>query len=97
MGQGGRHWNEWLSEEGSSYIEIQAGLTNPQLEHIPMDGNCTWEWVEAYTALDIKPDIAHGDYKNAVENIEEYMSKTEDTRLEAMCDFIKHENLKENN
>ena len=73
MGQGGRHWNEWLSEEGSSYIEIQAGLTNTQLEHIPMDGNCTWEWVEAYTALDIKPDIAHGDYKNAVENIEEYM------------------------
>ena len=38
MGQGGRHWNEWLSEKGSAYIEIQAGLAHTQLEHIPMAG-----------------------------------------------------------
>jgi len=47
MGQGGRHWNEWLSEKGSAYIEIQAGLANTQLEHIPMKAGETWEWTEA--------------------------------------------------
>lgn len=34
---------------------------------------------------------------NKVQNIDEYMEKTEDTRLKTMCDFIKTESLKENN
>ena len=71
MGQGGRNWNEWLSEEGSAYIEIQAGLAHTQLEHIPMPANTVWEWTEAYTALDA--NTAHGDYKNAAAEIEKYM------------------------
>ncbi len=32
-----------------------------------------------------------------IKNIDEFMQKTEDTRLQAMCDFIKQESLKENN
>ena len=32
-----------------------------------------------------------------VENIEDFMAKTEDNRLKAMCDFIKQDKLKENN
>ncbi len=32
-----------------------------------------------------------------VKNIEEYMQKTEDLRLQTMCDFIKQDKLKENN
>lgn len=73
MGQGGRNWNEWLSEEGSAYIEIQAGLAHTQLEHIPMPGNTVWEWTEAYTALEVDADVAHGDYSNATTEIENYM------------------------
>lgn len=73
MGQGGRHWNEWLSEEGSSYIEIQAGLAHTQLEHIPMEGDTSWEWVEAYTAFDADAKIMHGDYEGAVSKVEDYM------------------------
>lgn len=73
QGQGGRHWNEWLSEEGSSYIEIQAGLANTQLEHIPMKGKSVWEWTEAYTALNCRSKDMHGDYKNAIKTIEGYM------------------------
>ncbi len=75
MGQGGRHWNEWLSEEGSAYIEIQAGLAHTQLEHIPMDEETTWEWIEAYTTLDRSKDIMHGDYKKAQEDIDNYISE----------------------
>ena len=32
-----------------------------------------------------------------VQNIEEFMEKTEDTRLKEMCDFIKKDSQKENN
>jgi len=73
MGQGGRNWNEWLSEEGSAYIEIQAGLAHTQLEHIPMPGNTTWEWTEAYTALCHDAACLHGDYTNAISEVETYL------------------------
>ena len=73
MGQGGRHWNEWLSQKGEAYIEIQAGLAHTQLEHIPMPGNAVWEWTEAYTLLQGDPKILHGEYGNAVRAVEDYM------------------------
>ncbi len=34
---------------------------------------------------------------NKIKNIDEFMEKTEDKRLEAMCEFIKQDKLKENN
>ena len=73
QGNGGRHWNEWLSEEGSSYIEIQAGLANTQLEHIPMKGNEVWEWTEAYTALSCDKNDVHFEYSKAIKTVEGYM------------------------
>jgi len=75
QGQGGRNWNEWLSEDNSFYIEIQAGLAHTQLEHIPMKGNETWEWVEAYTAMDAEASALHGDYDVAVKTVEERLNK----------------------
>ncbi|MBQ2696253.1 MAG: DUF5107 domain-containing protein [Clostridia bacterium] len=71
--QGGRNWNEWLSEEGSAYIEIQAGLAHTQLEHLPMNGKTVWEWTEAYTALSLDASVTHGDYEKAGEAVEAYM------------------------
>jgi hypothetical protein len=32
-----------------------------------------------------------------IQNIDEFMEKTEDNRLQNVCDFIKQESLKENN
>ena len=75
MGQGGRHWNEWLSEEGSAYIEIQAGLAHTQLEHIPMTGRTVWEWEEAYTLLEGDPKALHGEYGEAVRAVEECLKR----------------------
>lgn len=70
MAQGGRHWNEWLSEEGSAYIEIQAGLAHTQLEHIPMKARDVWEWTEAYTLLEGDPSVMHGDYDKAIDAVQ---------------------------
>lgn len=74
-GSGGRNWNEWLSEEGSAYVEIQAGLAHTQMEHIPMPANTTWEWTEAFTALQAPPEALHGEYTCAVETVQRYMAE----------------------
>lgn len=60
MGAGGRHWQEFLSKKGSAYIEIQAGLARTQLEHIPMEADDTWEFMEAYGQASCDPALAHG-------------------------------------
>lgn len=50
--QGGRHWNEYLSnKEAGPYIEIQAGLAHTQYEHFIMAKESKIEWVEAYTPM----------------------------------------------
>ena len=51
MGQGGRHWQRFLSNGTEKYIEIQAGIAKTQQDHVPMPENVTWEWLEAYGSL----------------------------------------------
>lgn len=75
QGQGGRNWGEWLSEEGSAYIEIQAGLASTQLEHIPMPAHTVWEWTEGYTALKGDSSVLHGDFEGAVEAVKKLLSE----------------------
>ena len=54
-GKGGKHWQTFLSQPGSAYIEIQAGLARTQLEHLPMAGGATIGWLEAYGPLQTDP------------------------------------------
>lgn len=71
QGAGGRHWGEWLSEEGQSYVEIQAGLARTQLEHIKIAPHTKLEWTEAYGAVRCDEKSVHGDWdtaRRAVEN-----------------------------
>lgn len=49
--QGGRHWNEWLSNACKPYVEIQAGLLKTQLEHFMMDKEAVIEWTEGYCGV----------------------------------------------
>lgn len=72
---GGRHWSEWLSEEGQAYIEIQAGLAHTQLEHIPMPAKTKWEWTEAFTAIDGNKNELYGDWEKAIACVEEQFTK----------------------
>lgn len=60
QGTGGRNWQKFLSPPGGGYIEIQAGLTRTQLEHLPMPPGETWSWMEAYGLLEADPEIVHG-------------------------------------
>ena len=58
---GGDHWQEWLAQRGTEYLEIQAGLARTQLEHLPMPARASWSWVEAYGLLETDADAVHGD------------------------------------
>ncbi|MDH2413254.1 DUF5107 domain-containing protein [Nocardioides sp. CER19] len=66
---GGRRWQQFLSGEGSPYVEIQAGLARTQLEHLPMPAGETWSWVEAYGMAELDPAAAHGPWSVAQEAV----------------------------
>lgn len=71
QGHGGRNWNRFLSDGSGSYIEIQAGLSRVQLEHLPMPAHSVWEWMEAYGAVDCPPERVHtADWAEARRSIE---------------------------
>lgn len=59
MNQGGRRWQEFLSEPGRAYIEIQAGLAATQLESIPMPAKTEWAWTEVFGLLEADPGKVH--------------------------------------
>ena len=63
-----KRWNSLLETGGPTgrYVEIQAGLGQTQYECIPMPPKTTWRWVESYGAIQLDPQIAHGEYAHAV-------------------------------
>ncbi|MFE1406651.1 DUF5107 domain-containing protein [Streptomyces sp. NPDC058770] len=61
-GPGGRRWQEWLTEPGTTgYAEIQAGLARTQLEHVPLEPGAEFSWLESYGPLSADPEAVHGD------------------------------------
>lgn len=86
MGAGGRHWQEFLSQPGSAYIEIQAGLAHTQLEHLPMPGGKTISWLETYGPMQADPKTVHGqDWQAATGAVDAQLEKTVSTAdLDAM-------------
>ncbi|MFG2497731.1 DUF5107 domain-containing protein [Streptomyces sp. NPDC048441] len=60
-GTGGQRWQEWLTEPGTGgYAEIQAGLARTQLEHVRLDAESEFAWLESYGPLSADPGQVHG-------------------------------------
>jgi tetratricopeptide (TPR) repeat protein len=74
-GQGGRRWQEFLSQKGTAYLEIQAGLARTQLEHLKMPARTTWDWLETYGLLEANPDSVHGDWTKAQNEVEQKLEQ----------------------
>lgn len=76
QGTGGHSWQSFLSAGTREYIEIQAGLANTQMEHIPMPSNTTWEWTEGYAALKCDKGKAFSeDWNTAVDEAAQELKK----------------------
>ncbi|MEU0391803.1 DUF5107 domain-containing protein [Streptomyces sp. NPDC006208] len=60
--RGGRRWQQWLTEPGTvGYAEIQAGLARTQLEHVRLEAEGEFSWLESYGPLAADPAAVHGD------------------------------------
>ena len=68
---GGQHWQAFLSEAGHPYLEIQAGLAQTQLEHVPMPAETSWSWVEAFGYVEIDRPAATGPWAGAVNALDQ--------------------------
>ncbi len=71
-GRGGTRWQNFLSEPGYPYIEIQAGLARTQLEHLRMPAGAEWSWLEGYGLVETDSAAAHGsDWGQARQAVEQ--------------------------
>ncbi len=57
--RGGRHWQEFLSQPGQAYCEIQAGLAPTQVHGLPMPPRTTWDWTQAFGYIQADPQRVH--------------------------------------
>lgn len=74
-GQGGKRWQDFLSEAGHPYLEIQAGLARTQLEHLKMPANSTWDWLEAYGMIQADPKAIHSkNWSKAQKDVEKKLN-----------------------
>jgi tetratricopeptide (TPR) repeat protein len=70
-GTGGSNWQKFLSPPGEGYIEIQAGLTATQLEHLHMPPGADWSWLEAYGLLQADAALVHStDWEQVIQSVE---------------------------
>lgn len=90
--QGGRHWNEWLSDGYKPYVEIQAGLLKTQLEHFVMDKESVIEWTEGYCSVSGDAKVLHNpDYYAAADHIEAQLDSKFGYLTEGCFDIVSQE------
>lgn len=76
MNPGGRRWQEFLSEPGQAYIEIQAGLPCTQMEYLRMPARTEWAWTEAYGLLETDPAAARSrNWATAQQEVEDKLER----------------------
>lgn len=95
QGQGGKHWNNWLSDSKKSYIEIQAGLMRTQMEHFIMKSNSKISWTEGYSAVSANSKRVHSDdFGEAIDEIKGLIKEKQDIVENASFGEVKSETLK---
>lgn len=57
---GGRHWQEFLSQPGQAYLEIQAGLAPTQVHGLVMPARAAWDWCQLFGYIQADPGKVHG-------------------------------------
>lgn len=60
--RGSKRWQNYLNHQAGNYIEIQAGLAKTQYGCLQMPKQSEWEWIEAYGAVQIDPELVDGDW-----------------------------------
>ncbi|MEX0745718.1 MAG: DUF5107 domain-containing protein [Phycisphaeraceae bacterium] len=67
---GGENWQNFLTEPGHPYLEIQAGLAPTQSHCLPMPGGAEWTWLEAYGSVSEPPERVHDTWRGACRHVD---------------------------
>ncbi len=70
MNDGGRRWQEFLSQPGSTYLEIQGGLAHTQGEYVRMPAETSWSWLEAFGPIEADPQKVFGEWDSAWRSVD---------------------------
>lgn len=86
MNPGGRRWQDFLTEPGNPYVEIQAGLGRTQVECMPISANSNIEWLECFGLVECDSEIVHGtDWAGACFEVESRIKK------QVSCEWLEKE------
>ncbi|NWK57304.1 DUF5107 domain-containing protein [Verrucomicrobiaceae bacterium N1E253] len=86
--QGGTHWQNFLSDSGKPYIEIQAGLAPTQQHTVQMPGHSQWQWTQAFGYLEADSGkVHHSDWLEAWQAVDTSLkqSVSDQSLREAEC------------
>ncbi len=68
---GGRHWQEFLSQPGQAYIEIQGGIAPTQVHGQPFAPRSEWQWLQAFGYMQADPKLVHSpDWETAWKSVD---------------------------
>ncbi len=67
---GSKNWQDFLTDKGGPYCELQAGLARTQYECIPMPPMAAWEWMEVYSPAQVSPEQVGSDWTTLQETVE---------------------------
>jgi len=88
---GGKRWNEFLSEPGQYFMELQSGLAPTQLNGIQIGANTTWTYMQAFGQTQLKDKKApfQKDWYASQKVVQDYVNDqlTSDQMLEAYEKF----------
>ena len=70
MHQGGRHWQEFLSQPGQAYMEIQAGLAPTQIHGASLPARSEIRWTQMFGYIEADPQKVHGDWTTAWQTVD---------------------------
>jgi len=87
---GGRHWQEFLSQPGQAYLEIQGGLAPTQVHGLPMPARAVWDWTQAFGFLCADPETVHAPdwnlaWRETEAALHERLSPAQLNELEQAC------------
>jgi len=71
MHPGGRHWQQFLADAGTRYVEIQGGLAPTQGHGLTLPAQTIWDWTQAFGYFEADPAAVHSpDWGKALAEVE---------------------------
>jgi hypothetical protein len=59
MHPGGRHWQQFLADADTRYVEIQGGLAPTQGHGLTLPAATLWDWTQAFGYFEADPQAVH--------------------------------------